>query len=564
MTTTTLAWNPPGIGPWEVETAHFPRPMPYFGRHAVHRAFVKGFSEGSARYGLLLSHFEPAYVNGFWYQQPVAFGAPKGAKGPPPKPVLWLLTRLHPGMRARIKTCELAFEKRIWRDDLATWDAKDKPSAIARHATLLAVSPRTLEDAALSTHLRDCEAHVEAMVGLHHKYTFSCILPVGDLIAHVAEWTGETPRAVLGMLRGSTPISRGILASELDTLSQAIKDERAEAMLDGARASDVIAALRVAPGRIGPAARDFFDAIEHRSLTYDIGAKSAGEMPEMLVSAVKASVSGARGDDVDGARAKVDAIRGKVPADKRARFDELLDEARSINRLRDERGIFADGFAIGIGRRAVLEVGRRLAERSLLADAAHAVDLELDEAIALLEGKPGPSADEIAARVEWRCTKSVADVPQFLGGQPGAPPDPAILPAAARRATLAVDAVISNLFAETTETSTKTIVRGISVNDGVYEGIARRIEDASQFDRLKQGDVLVTRSTAPYFNVVLPLLGAIVTDRGGQLCHAAIVAREYGIPGVVGTKVATATIPDGARVRVDGSKGEITILGAPS
>jgi rifampicin phosphotransferase len=59
---------------------------------------------------------------------------------------------------------------------------------------------------------------------------------------------------------------------------------------------------------------------------------------------------------------------------------------------------------------------------------------------------------------------------------------------------------------------------------------------------------------------VLPLLGALVTDRGGQLSHAAIVAREYGIPGVVGTKVATTQILDGARVRVDGDAGEVTLL----
>jgi pyruvate,water dikinase len=72
--------------------------------------------------------------------------------------------------------------------------------------------------------------------------------------------------------------------------------------------------------------------------------------------------------------------------------------------------------------------------------------------------------------------------------------------------------------------------------------------------------VLVTRATSPYFNVVLPMLGAIVTDRGGALSHAAIVAREYGIPGVVGTREATSTIPDGARVRVDGTNGEVTIL----
>jgi rifampicin phosphotransferase len=116
------------------------------------------------------------------------------------------------------------------------------------------------------------------------------------------------------------------------------------------------------------------------------------------------------------------------------------------------------------------------------------------------------------------------------------------------------------LFAETDASSARDVIRGLRVNAGVYEGVARKVEGPSEFGRIRRGDVLVTRSTAPYFNVILPLLGAIVTDRGGQLCHAAIVAREYGIPGVVGTTNATALIPDGARVRVDGIRAEVTIL----
>ncbi len=98
------------------------------------------------------------------------------------------------------------------------------------------------------------------------------------------------------------------------------------------------------------------------------------------------------------------------------------------------------------------------------------------------------------------------------------------------------------------------------MNAGVYEGTARLVHSPAEFERIQHGDVLVTRMTSPYFNVVLPLLGAIVTDRGGQLCHAAIVAREYGIPGIVGTREATAKIVDGARVRVDGSTGEVRLM----
>jgi pyruvate,water dikinase len=75
-----------------------------------------------------------------------------------------------------------------------------------------------------------------------------------------------------------------------------------------------------------------------------------------------------------------------------------------------------------------------------------------------------------------------------------------------------------------------------------------------------KGDVLVTESTTEAFNILLPLLGAIVTDSGGLLSHSAIVAREYGIPGVVGTRNATELIPDGTRVRVDGDAGEVILL----
>ena len=70
--------------------------------------------------------------------------------------------------------------------------------------------------------------------------------------------------------------------------------------------------------------------------------------------------------------------------------------------------------------------------------------------------------------------------------------------------------------------------------------------------------MLVTEATTEAFNILLPLLGAIVTDSGGLLSHSAIVAR-YGIPGVVGTREATDRIPDGTTVRVDGDAGEVRV-----
>jgi phosphoenolpyruvate synthase/pyruvate phosphate dikinase len=89
---------------------------------------------------------------------------------------------------------------------------------------------------------------------------------------------------------------------------------------------------------------------------------------------------------------------------------------------------------------------------------------------------------------------------------------------------------------------------------------ARVVHGAEELSHMQDGDVLVARATSPAFNAVLPFLGAVVTDTGGLLSHAAIVAREYRIPAVVGTADATRRIPDGARVRVDGDLGEVSAV----
>src|SRR6266849_1722536 len=95
---------------------------------------------------------------------------------------------------------------------------------------------------------------------------------------------------------------------------------------------------------------------------------------------------------------------------------------------------------------------------------------------------------------------------------------------------------IGALFDSSEAPHEENLLRGLAASRGVYEGPARRVAGPSEFDRIIQGDVLITESTTEAFNILLPLLGAIVTDAGGLLSHAAIVAREYGMPGVVETR----------------------------
>ena len=180
---------------------------------------------------------------------------------------------------------------------------------------------------------------------------------------------------------------------------------------------------------------------------------------------------------------------------------------------------------------------------------------------ALVTGAGGPSADELAERFAERGSRTAKDAPPSLG-PPRSPAARPVGPSARRRAGHAARSGIAlgELFGSSEAEHEENLLRGLAASGGIYEGPARRVSGPAEFDRIEQGDVLVTESTTEAFNILLPLLGAIVTDSGGLLSHSAIVAREYGIPGVVGTRDATDLIADGARVRVDGDAGEVTVL----
>lgn len=99
---------------------------------------------------------------------------------------------------------------------------------------------------------------------------------------------------------------------------------------------------------------------------------------------------------------------------------------------------------------------------------------------------------------------------------------------------------------------------------GVVEGTARVIRSVKEIGRIQQGDILVCQVTNPTWSPLFQRISAAVSDIGGSMSHMAIVAREYGLPAVVGTGSATQKIRDGARIRVDGGKGTVTILEQPA
>jgi pyruvate,water dikinase len=534
-----LRFEPPGPGFWEQDPVHLPRAATRYWAGVHPPSFARGTADFASFYGMLIGGLGMAYVNGIGYKTVV----------PPPADE----------MPQRFARAEQVFAGKLWREQLREWDETAKPAAIAKHRELQAVDPDALSDEELVAYLGRCRDHHSAMITQHMRYTASAVVPTGDFLAHVGDWTGLPPAELLGLMRGASPVSAGASA-ELERLIAAVNaDPKAQELLaSDADPAATLEELRSLDGEAGEATRAYLDLVGNRLLDgFDIAEPTALELPDQLLRAIRTAAA-ADVDDTD-VDAHIAEVRAKVPAEHQEEFDELLGEARLLYRLRDERGVYSDIWASGIMRRAVLGAGRRVAAAGRIHAPEHLLDADLDEMTLLVQGTGGPSADELAARAEYRATHSAKDAPPTLGTPPPPPPDNPLPPAVARlmRATgLALGALFGSSDAEHEE----DMLRGLAASPGVYEGPARLISGPAEFSRIVQGDVLVTMSTTEAFNILLPLLGAIVTDSGGLLSHSAIVAREYGIPGVVGTREATVRIADGARVRVDGAAGEVTVL----
>ena len=564
MTAVTFEAPDPGI--WEQDGTHFPRPMTRFLQEAFREGFIRGFKTGTACYGLLLDHIEPGFVNGFFYNKKVIVGAPENAKAPPPKLVFKLMCLLHPEMRRRLKRASTVLQEKPWRAHMQNWDTVLKPQSTQNHLRLQSRDLVSLSDAELAGYITECFENAKAMAFQHHIYTISCGITVGDFMACAQEWTGLPPSEISQALRGSTPISSGVTGEYLAALRAIAANDAAKAILNGpGQAGDILQQLQSLPGDTGKAIKTYLDLVSYRVMGgYDVTCPTAIETPDVLVRALQFTYSPEiQASAEQKMKQQTAKIRDAVPEHHRALFDEILEEARLVNRLRDERSYWSDLWSSGISRRALLEAGRRLVQKGKIKAVDHILDASHDETQVLLTGAgkvPAPTADELERHHQFRVTASSDIAPPFLNGSPVPPPPVEWFPKGTQRTVRAMNVFMSHLFGGSEKKSEGKTVRGISVSSGQYEGRARVIEKIDELNQIQQGEVLVTRSTSTAFNYVLPLVGAIVTDRGGLMSHAAIVAREYGLPGVVGCHVATKTIPNGARVRVDADKGEVTIL----
>src|SRR5512135_2538772 len=391
-TSTELRFEPPGPGSWEQDPVHFPRPLTRYFQETHPPSFKRGTNDFARFYGLLIDGLQIGYVNGFGYNQ--VLPAPDAE------------------IPERFKRAEQVFAQKLWREQLRDWDENRKPSSIATHRELQAVNPDALSDAELVSYLTRCRDHHSAMIAQHMRFTAGAVVPIGDFLAHVGDWTGLAPSELLGLMRGSAVVSAGG-SDEMERLKRAFAQDPAarEVLASGGDPARVLASLRSLKSEAGAAVSGYLDLVGNRLIDgFDIAEPSALEVPDALLKAIRIAVSGEAqaASDVD---ARIAEVRAQVPAAHRAEFDELLGEARLMYRLRDERGVYSDIWASGIMRRAALAAGRRLEDKGRVNDAEHFVDAGFDEMCALVSGTGGPTADELAQRFADRSSRTAKEAP---------------------------------------------------------------------------------------------------------------------------------------------------------
>jgi pyruvate,water dikinase len=242
-------------------------------------------------------------------------------------------------------------------------------------------------------------------------------------------------------------------------------------------------------------------------------------------------------------------LLAKVPVEQRDWFGVLMKAAQNANYFSEDHTYYCDLYTSAMGRWITREIGRRFAAAGAIDDPEDVYFLIPGEMYkALIPMDRVRLQGYVSSRKrEWEGYLSVT--PEMLLG------NPAIMSEIARR-----DPVISAAASvPKIRQDLKADLFGAASVPGVAEGVARVIMTEHELGDLQPGEILVAPGTSAQWTPAFEIAGGIVTDGGGALSHAVIVAREYRLPAVTGTQEATRKIKTGDRVRVDGDLGIVFI-----
>jgi rifampicin phosphotransferase len=541
-------------GFWQKDVMHYPLPLTPFGASVYLPALAQSFEPLIERFGLLAEGAQLRSRGGEVYMRMVPLGGKDRAA--PPRWVLWLASRLVPEMRRRERKARDALQSGAAAELIEHWNRHWRDAFRREAAALGAIDLSELDELELLGHLDTVESFLNRGERVHMLLFGAYVLPVYDLVRVCEDLLGWTAAETLALLSGTSAASSEP-GRALDALCAAVADSAAAREVVSTGGADVLERLRQAAPDAATALESYLEQHGHRTLSYDPGDVTLAERPELLMGLVrhrlaKPGMQRDPGGARDEALRRVRAALVDAPADARRRFEGALSAAESAYPSREDNVIWTDNFPSALLRYTAVEIGHRLVQRAVLAHPEDAVFLEADE----LRGALRRGRDELRELVARRRAERawvIAHRGPRSYGTPTEIPDLRALPPALRHITSAL--LSYQELSQSPVPEKDGAIVGVPGSPGRHTGPVRVIYDESQFALLRPGDVLVCPVTSPAWSPLLAQAGAVVTEGGGVLAHAAVIAREYAIPAVLATGDATRSLRDGEIVGVDGTAG---------
>jgi phosphohistidine swiveling domain-containing protein len=393
---------------------------------------------------------------------------------------------------------------------------------------------------------------------IHWMLNFAQFASTQALNGLLEEEKGEAAAALMGRLQSSVADRNWDSIEDLwkmkeevkddDELSRAFEGDTAAAVMESLQGSE--RGQRFIEERIEPHQQAYgYKAI----WSHEFAFRTWVEDPAPMVEAVKGYLATDYDYPSNIASVRDDLEEAKVEALEDVEGDELrsaLERSLSMNPLTPDHHFYIDQGTNARLRLVLMAIARKLVEAGALDDPEDVMYLRYNELRLLMADQSSLDARDLVGDRRDELEEASAKRPPSWVGTATQP---------------ALDFPYNALwgFPEkfyAGEPSTTGEVKGLAASPGVVEGPARFVHSLDEFDQVKEGEILVCRMTNPAWVVLFTKITGLVTEAGGAVSHPAVVAREFGIPAVVGTTNAGDRIATGDRIRVNGGTGVVEIL----
>jgi phosphohistidine swiveling domain-containing protein len=425
-------------------------------------------------------------------------------------------------------------------------------------------------DAAGSMTLPELATLLEDAIDIHDRHwkihwmlNFAQLSATLNLRAVMERIRGSVDEVLLGRLQNSASDRNWDSIESLWKMKNEVRDDlelRAAFESGGGDAAKIVEALRGSErgrrfigDRIEPYQREFG---WHAVWSHEFIFPTVREEMEPVLDLIRDYLA----SDYDYPTA-IEAMRGDIEAASREILDglegEALDEMRAANAinlrmapLTPDHHFYIDQGANAHVRLVLIAIGRKLVEEGRLDQPDDVLFLRYNELRMLIGDPAAIDARGIVAlrRAERDASKQIR--PRNWVGT--------VTPSQLAFPYLVNWGYPDRFYQE--QSADERRITGIAGSPGIVEGTARVVMTIDEFDEVTDGDILVCQMTNPAWVVLFTKIAGLVTDTGGTTSHPAVLSREFGIPAVVGTSIATHRISTGDRIRVDGTTGVVEVL----